>query len=66
VGAFGEKKKLCTVSLRPNSLTPENGTSFWSTIGRIVREIRFQSSFSEKGITGCTFMRMIEPSSSAP
>ena len=37
-----------------------------SEIGTIVREIRFQSSFSEIGITGWMFRRLTEPSSSGP
>ena len=40
--------------------------SHGSTIGRIVREIRFQSSLSEIGITGCTLIRSIDPLSSTP
>ena len=47
VGALGEKKKLCTTSPMP--------VSPWAITGRMVREIRFQSSEMEMGITGWMF-----------
>jgi len=52
VGDFGEKKKLGVMSPRPDSFSASTGKSAWSTSGMRVRVIRFQSSFSENGITG--------------
>ena len=66
VGATGEKKRLWTMSPSPSSPIPSIGTSSWSMSGTIVREIRFHSSLSEIGITGWTFSRQTEPSSSGP
>lgn len=52
VGCFGEKKKLCTVGPRPNCERNSGATSSWLTIGTMVREMRFQFSLIENGITG--------------
>ena len=62
----GEKKKLCTVSPRPNWLPAVGKMSSWPMIGTIVREIRFQSALIETGITGWKLSRCLRPSSSGP
>ena len=53
VGFFGEKKKLCVVCAEPDlrARSPARCRP-GSTIGTIVREIRFQFSLIEIGITG--------------
>jgi hypothetical protein len=50
----GEKKKLCVMSPRPDSSLPPATGDRASMYGMMVREIRFQSAPSEKGITGWT------------
>ena len=52
VGCFGEKKKLWVVAPRPNCEPAPGTTSSWLTTGTIVREITFQFSAIENGITG--------------
>ena len=52
MGFFGEKKKLCVVVPKPNWEPKSGATSSWLTIGRMVREITFQFSLIENGITG--------------
>ena len=52
VGAFGEKKMLCRMSPKPDWLPAPGWTSLCQITGRIVRVIRFQSLFSENGMTG--------------
>ncbi len=37
--------------------------SFWLTRGMMVREMRFQSEFSEKGITGLRIKEVLSPES---
>lgn len=65
-GAFGEKKRLWTVSPRPNWLVPGPVTSFWAMMGRMVREMMFQSVLRETGMTGWTLAVKRKPSPSAP
>jgi hypothetical protein len=64
-GFFGEKKKLCRMSPRPDSSVPV-GMSFTAASGRIVRTIRFQSSPTESGMTGWMLSNDFEPLSSLP
>src|SRR5512139_3513641 len=66
VGAFGEKNRLAVVSPRPDSFDVAAGKSRRSTSGTMVRVIRFQSSLSENGTTGCTFRRLTTAPSFAP
>jgi hypothetical protein len=53
---LGERKKLWVVSPRPNRL-PSAGTTSpsWWISGKIVREIGFQCSVIEVGITNWIF-----------
>ena len=55
VGFFGEKKKLCVVAPSPTLWSKSGAMSSWLTIGRMVREITFQFSLIEIGITGWMF-----------
>jgi hypothetical protein len=64
VGSFGEKKKLCVVLPKPSWLSSSGRNPFWLTTGRMVREIRFQSSPSEIGMTGWMFSVVCEASPS--
>ncbi len=66
VGSTGEKKKDCTISPRPLCPPAPGSTSSWSISGTIVREITFQSSFSDSGTTGWRFRENRVPSSSGP
>ena len=50
VGAL--RKKPCVVRPRPNREPPSGLNPVWWTAGRMVREITFQRSFSEIGMTG--------------
>ena len=56
-GTFGDKNKLWTVSPRPNCSPDGPAMSFCQAIGRIVREMMFESSFNVNGMTGCTFTK---------
>ena len=52
VGCFGEKKKLWVVAPRPNWWSSPGTTPSFQTDGRMVREMTFQFSLIEKGMTG--------------
>jgi len=54
-GAFGEKNRLCTMSPRPSCVVGPI-VSVWWMIGTVVREMTFQLSEIEIGMTGCTFV----------
>ena len=66
VGALGEKKMLWTMSPVPVCDPAPGKMSDWRTTGRMVREIRFQSSFRSNGMTGCTLSSQRSPSSAGP
>ncbi len=55
------------MSPRPDSFSAVTGKSAWSMSGMRVRVIRFQSSFSENGITGwMTSLLTVAPSLAPP
>ncbi|MNT88355.1 hypothetical protein D3C72_2289080 [compost metagenome] len=62
-GLAGEKKKLCNVSPRPNCEPLGPAMSSCEVTGRMVREMTFQSAFSEKGMTGWMLTVALLPSS---
>ncbi|MNP55367.1 hypothetical protein D3C76_1500100 [compost metagenome] len=67
VGLLGEKKKLCVMSPAPDlSAAPLGAKPCWSIRGRMVREMRFQSSFSLKGSTGWMLVTLCMPSPVGP
>ena len=52
VGFLGEKNRLWVMSPRPDCSPDGPAMSFCQMIGRMVREMTFQSSLSEIGMTG--------------
>src|SRR5215203_1967854 len=58
---FGEKNRLWTMSPIPFWLVFGPVTLPWWMMGRMVREIRFQSLLRAMGITGCTFVVIRQP-----
>jgi hypothetical protein len=63
---LGEKKTLWTTSPMPLWLPAPGRRSFWLITGRMVREMRFQSSFRPAGITGWMLTSQRSPSSAGP
>ncbi|MNP25541.1 hypothetical protein D3C76_1183540 [compost metagenome] len=67
VGLVGEKKKLWVISPVPDlSAAPLGARPCWSIIGRMVREMRFQSSFKANGSTGWILVTLCMPSPVGP
>ena len=61
-GFFGEKNRLWVMSPRPDCSPDGPAMSFCQMTGRMVREIMFQSSFSEIGMTGWMLSVTLSPS----
>ena len=55
-GFAGDRKNDVTRAAHPDVGCPPGTRGGWLTTGTIRRAIRFQSSFTEKGITGWKFM----------